>query len=81
MDEKFWRAKRPTQLSPTGPEPIILDWPFEDEYVTAALLEKMKWAMADNDTEVVAGANRTIAVKSGPRTAAEAISNLRTFKR
>ncbi|KAK7408899.1 hypothetical protein QQX98_008903 [Neonectria punicea] len=75
----FWRAKRPTQPSSTGPEPMFLDRPFEDECVTAALLEKMKWAMVDDDTKAVAGANRTIAIRCGPRTAAEAISNLRTF--
>ncbi|KAH6972620.1 hypothetical protein EDB80DRAFT_743580 [Ilyonectria destructans] len=75
----FWRAKRPTQPSPKSPKPMILDWPFEDECITAALLEKMKWAMADDDTKVAAGANRTITVKKGPETAAEAIENLRAF--
>ncbi|KAH7019686.1 hypothetical protein EDB80DRAFT_759811 [Ilyonectria destructans] len=72
----FWRAKRPTQPSPKGPGPMVLDWPFEDESITAALLQMMQCTMADDDTKAANGANRTITIKNEPKTAAEAKENL-----
>ncbi|KAH7146194.1 hypothetical protein EDB81DRAFT_842429 [Dactylonectria macrodidyma] len=75
----FWRAKRPAQPVPRSTEPMILDWPFEDECITAALLDQMKRAMADDDAKAAAGATRTIATVPGPRTVTEAIRNICAF--
>lgn len=58
---------------------MVLDWPFEDESITAALLQMMQCAMADDDTKAANDANRTITVKNGPKTAAEAKENLCAF--
>lgn len=49
-----------------------VDWPFEDESRTVALLEKIKWAMETDSTQ-------TIKIRDKPRTRADAITILRAF--
>jgi hypothetical protein len=52
-----------------------VEWPFEDESRTVALLEKIKWAM----THVTADSNETIKIRNPPRTKLDAIEILRAF--
>ncbi len=70
---QFWRAQRPSPLPlPTGEGFRAIEWPFEDETRTVALLEKIKWAMAQAEADP----EQTIVVRRDPKTYKDAIYNL-----
>ncbi|KAI3334826.1 hypothetical protein F4824DRAFT_467366 [Ustulina deusta] len=66
----FWRTLRP------NPQPLprggfrAVEWPFEDESRTVALIEKIKWVMSTNPE---------IKIQKGPKTYKNAVRNLYSF--
>ncbi|KAK4195588.1 hypothetical protein QBC40DRAFT_343372 [Triangularia verruculosa] len=65
----------PPQPLPVGDGWREAEWPFEDGSRTVALLEKIRWAMAD----AAADSNTTIRIRDAPRRKADVIENLRAF--
>lgn len=71
---QFWRSDRPKPRKlPNcgGFRPV--EWPFEDESRTVALLGMIKWAMAYQDPE------HPILIRKGPKTYEDAVDNLYAF--
>lgn len=66
----FWRTLRPNPL----PLPLggfrAVEWPFEDESRTVALIEKIKWAMSTHPG---------IKIRKGPPTHRSAVRNSYSF--
>ncbi|KAI1127844.1 hypothetical protein F5Y10DRAFT_292536 [Nemania abortiva] len=71
----FWRTLRPRpQPLPRGGFRAV-EWPFEDESRTLALLEKIKWVMSTTETNP----DQVVKIREGPETFNEAIRNLYSF--
>ena len=72
---EFWHTKRPRpQPLPNGTGSRAVEWAFEDECRTVALIEKIKYVM-----ENVQDSSQPIAIKNGPSTAVDAVKNLYAF--
>ncbi|KAI1167420.1 hypothetical protein F5B18DRAFT_601738 [Nemania serpens] len=72
----FWRTLRPKpQPLPLGNGFRAVEWPFEDESRTLALIQKIKWVMSTIETNP----DQSIKIQKGPKTFREAIRNLYSF--
>lgn len=73
---EFWRTRRPkSQLRPDGQIYTLHEWAMESECLTVALLEKIRWSMADTESH----ADRHIAPMRKPITKRDAAINLYAF--
>ncbi|KAF2968975.1 hypothetical protein GQX73_g4612 [Xylaria multiplex] len=66
----FWRSLRPSPLQVGEGKFRNIEWPFEDESRTVALIEKIKWAMSTNSD---------ITIRKCPQTHRHALRNLYAF--
>ncbi|KAJ8126183.1 hypothetical protein O1611_g7455 [Lasiodiplodia mahajangana] len=72
----FWRTMRPKpQPLPRGNGFRAVEWPFEDESRTVALIEKIKWVMSNTETNP----DQFVKIRKGPKTFRDAIRNLYSF--
>jgi len=74
MCPQFWRTQRPRPRklpNDNGFRPV--EWPFEDESPTVALIEKIKRAMRHTNPE------QPILIKEGPKTLRDATDNFYAF--
>ncbi|KAI1300823.1 hypothetical protein F5Y03DRAFT_408180 [Xylaria venustula] len=71
----FWRTLRPNpQPLPQGNGSRAVEWPFEDESRTIALIEKIEWVMS-----IKTNPERRVKTRKGPKTYKDAVRNLYAF--